>query len=201
MKDLFVFAADKNMEFSLKGGLERPGSLGIRPITFEIRQHPGRDGGMRTSGAQIVALQASRFRHALMVLDYEGSGASESSRDLEAMLDKALAEHWGERAKAIVIDPELDIWMWGGDVVLSELLRWKRSESIRQWLTAKQFRFRPNCKPERPKEALETVMPEVQLRRSSAIYEKIANRISLAKCSDPAFLRLRDTLRGWFMPT
>lgn len=201
MKDLFVFVADKNMEFTLKGGLERPESLGIRPITFEIRQHPGRDGGMRTTGAQILALEASRFRNALMVFDYEGSGASESAQDLETRLDTALSEQWGDRAKAIVIVPEVDIWMWGGDPVLATILRWSHTESIRDWLTAKGFMFRSDGKPERPKEALEAVFAEAHRPRSSANYEKIARQISLARCTDPAFLRLREVLRGWFPVT
>ena len=198
MKDLFVFVADKNMEFTLKGGLERPESLGIRPITFEIRQHPGRDGGMRTTGAQIMALEASRFRNAVMVFDYEGSGASESAQDLQARLDAALSQQWGDRAKAIVIVPEVDIWMWGGDKVLGMILRWSREESIREWLFAKGLTFRSDGKPERPKEALEAVFIEARLPRSSANYEKIARQISLARCKDPAFLRLQETLRTWF---
>ncbi len=198
MKDLFVFVADKNMEFTLKGGLERPESLGIRPITFEIRQHPGRDGGMRTSGAQIMALEASRFRNALMVFDYEGSGASESSQDLEARLDAALSQQWGDRAKAIVIEPEVDIWMWGGDQVLATILRWGRTESIREWLSSTGFAFRSDGKPERPKEALEAVFAEARRPRSSANYEKIARQISLARCTDPAFKRLQETLGRWY---
>lgn len=198
MKDLFVFVADKNMEFTLKGGLERPESLGIRPIAFEIRQHPGRDGGMRTTGAQIMALEASRFRNALMVFDYEGSGASESAPDLESRLNGALYQQWGDRAKAIVIVPEADIWMWGGDQVLATLLRWRREESIREWLSSKGFTFRSDGKPERPKEALQAVFAEARLPRSSANYEKIARQISLARCKDPAFLQLQTALRTWF---
>ncbi len=198
MKDLFVFVADKNMEFAMKGGLQRPESLGIRPITFEIRQHPGRDGGMRTNGTQIVALETSRFQNALLLFDYEGSGATESPKELESRLDAALYQRWGDRAKAIVIEPEVDIWMWGADSVLIEVLRWKGKESIRDWLSAGGFKFRSDGKPESPKEALEAVFAEARLPRSSANYEKIVRRIGLARCKDPGFLRLREALYRWF---
>ena len=112
MKDLLLLVADKSMQFSLQGGLDRPQSLGIRPITFDFRQHPGRDGGARTSGARILALERQRFSHALLVLDQEGNGSSETPEALEKRLDEELAATWGGNAKAIVIAPELDVWMW-----------------------------------------------------------------------------------------
>ena len=48
MKDLVILVADKTMEFTIRGGLERGQALGIRPIAFDVRQHPNRDGGART---------------------------------------------------------------------------------------------------------------------------------------------------------
>ena len=54
MKDLFILVADKNAEYALKGALARPEALGIRPIEFEIRTHPGRDGGTRKTGPELL---------------------------------------------------------------------------------------------------------------------------------------------------
>jgi hypothetical protein len=53
-------------------------------------------------------------------------------------------------------------------------------------------------KPPRPKEAATAAMTKVMKRRSSDIYGEIASRVSLARCVDPAFLKLMDVLRGWF---
>lgn len=198
MNDLILLVADKSMERTLQGGLERPQSLGIRPVTFSFRQHPGRDGGTRTSGAQILALETSRFSHALLVLDHEGSGTDLAPLELERSLDGQLASAWGENAKAIVIAPELDAWMWGSDNKITELLNWPLAESIREWLSHRGFAFHPNGKPLRPKEALEAIFPVCRLPRSSAIYQKIASNISLSRCEDPAFHRLRDQLQSWF---
>jgi len=199
MRDLFLLAADKNMEFALRGALSRPEALGIRPVDWQIRVHPDRDGGMRTSGVQILNLERRAFSHALMVFDWEGCGASESTpEELEHRLDERLQARWRSAAKAIMIEPELDVWMWGADNALQEVFQWPESSGIRAWLIQEGFEFGPNDKPIRPKEAMEALRPVHRAPRSSALYEKIAQKISLRRCGDPAFGRLRSVLTRWF---
>lgn len=199
MKDLVLLVADKNMHFALKGALERPEALGIRPVQYEIPVHPGRDGGMRKSGPEILALERRRFTHALAMLDFEGSGTDlANGRELEARLDERLKSVWNTQAKAIVIEPELDIWMWGSDNAIQEVIRWPSGRIIRQWLLEQGFQFRSNGKPDRPKEALESLLQELKRPRSSALYHEIASKISLRKCRDEAFQRLRRQLVTWF---
>ena len=203
MTDLVVLVADKNMHFAIRGAVGRPAALSIRPLTVEFRTHMGRDGGMRSSGVELLARERHRFDKALLVFDHEGSGATpdQSIHELEAELDGQLAVSWGVNAKAIVIEPELDIWLWGADNVLREVLNWPLQESIRDWLQRQGFQFRDNGKPCRPKEAFEALVRVHRLPRYSALYEKIALRLSLQRCSDPAFLRLRASLQGWFHST
>jgi len=200
MKDLVILVPDKNTQFALKGALNRPEALGIRRITHEFRPHPGRDGGVRTTGVEVLARERARFSHALLLFDLEVSGAQEqqTAQDLEGELDAALDSHWDLHAKAIVIAPELDIWLWGADTTLREILKWPEAATIRNWLQGRGFAFDTNAKPIRPKEALEALVPIHRQPRSSALYEKITSRISLQRCVDPAFLRLRDTLQRWF---
>ena len=200
MKDLVVLVADKNMHFALRGALGRPDALGIRPIAHEFRTHIGRDGGMRTTGVELLARERRRFAHALLVFDLEGSGASEgqTAEGLERVLDEQLHAQWGPHAKAVVIAPELDIWLWGADNSLRDCLQWPLDGTIRAWLQNKGFVFDAQGKPERPKEALEAMVRIHRQPRSSALYEKITGRISLRRCSDPAFIRLREALQGWF---
>jgi hypothetical protein len=201
MKDLVLLVADKNMDFAMRGILARPESLGIRSIEYEIKPHPGRDGGARTTGPETLSLLRSQFRHGILMLDWEGSGAATGTAiDLEAELDQRLASLWvqDDQAKAIVIDPEVDAWVWGSDNVLRELLDWSEHKPIRAWLRGRGYVFGANQKPVRPKEALEELMVRVDQPRSSDLYQKVTVRISLHKCSDPAFHRLRDTLRSWF---
>ena len=199
MQDLVVLVADKNMQFALQGALERSEALGIRPLTYEFRSHMGRDGGVRTTGADVLARETTRFNHALMLLDFEGCGQeNDDPLKLESQLDQKLNTAWGGCAKAIVIAPEVDVWLWGNDHLLREILHWPQEDSIRDWLREKGFAFSADGKPVRPKEALDAMRPVHKQPRSSAMYEKVTRRLSLKRCTDSAFIRLRTQLESWF---
>jgi hypothetical protein len=198
MQDLVLLVADKNMQFALQGALARPQALGIRPISYAFRSHMGRDGGVRTTGAAVLAGEAARFQHALMLLDVEGCGKEGDPLGLECQLDQELHLVWGERGKAIVIAPEVDVWLWGADNALREAVQWPEQGPIRSWLEGKGFEFNTDGKPLRPKEALDAMRPVHKQPRSSALYQKITGKISLKNCTDAAFVRLRDQLRMWF---
>lgn len=202
MKDLVILVADKNMQFALRGALNRPSALGSRAIDFEFRMHIGRDGGVRTTGAELLAREHRRFGHALLVLDHEGCGVEQDKApaEVEALLDEEMRTHWGAEGKAIVIAPEVDGWVWGSDTALQQVLEWPLTESVRDWLRARGYAFDDRGKPLRPKEAFEALVPVHRQPRSSALYERITMRISLSRCRDDAFLRLRQTLRHWFPP-
>lgn len=193
-----MLVADKNMQFALKGALDRPQSLGIRPVNFDFIVHPGRDGGVRSTGPAMLALERSRFTHAALLLDHEGSGSAESADDLEVNLDTEVSATWGSNGKAIVISPELDIWMWGSDNAVEQTIEWEHPQGIREWLSKQHFTFDASNKPSRPKEALETALRQIKIPRSSALYQKIASRISLPRCVDPAFQKFRSKLIEWF---
>lgn len=199
MKDLFILVADKNAEYALKGALTRPQALGIRPVEFEIRTHPGRDGGTRKTGPELLALKRRQFHHGLLMLDFEGSGTDLADAvALESQLDARLHNQWQDTAKAIVIEPELDIWIWGSDNAVELSIEWPVGKGVREWLREQGFEFDANEKPVRPKEALEAALRVPDLPRSSALYQHIASRISLAHCKDEAFIRLRNQLLTWF---
>ncbi len=198
MKDLVLLVADKNAQFALKGALERPAALGIRPVTFDFIVHPEHDGGVRKTGPDIVGLARQRFSHALLVMDFEGSGSADEALVLESRLDSRLQTAWQDRAKAIVIEPEVDAWMWGSDNAIREIVGWPHDDTIRNWLGQTGFGFQANDKPLRPKESMEAVLKESNQPRSSALYQQIASKISLRKCTDAAFQRLRQQLINWF---
>lgn len=201
--DLIALVADKNMEFALRGVLSRHQALEIRPLIFQVKVHAGHDGGVRKTGVDILRLEQAAQNYLLM-LDYEGSGAGDSSPlELEGKMDLELQLKLNakDRSKAIVIDPECDVWMWGSDNSLAEILNWEHALCIRDWLRAQGFDFRDTGKPMRPKEALEAVFRQVGMPRSSALYRAIASRVSLRNCTDLSFARLRSVLQDWFPPT
>jgi hypothetical protein len=201
MKDLALLVADKNMDFAMRGILNRSKALGIRSVTYESRQHVNRDGGVRTTGPETLALLRKQFHHGIVMLDWEGSGTkAKSAIGLEQELDERLARTWGTRAKAIAIEPELDVWIWGTDNALRSIFEWPEAESIRGWLAGRGYAFDDSQKPVRPKEALDELMVWLDQPRSSVLYERITGKISLAQCVDPAFRRLRSTLQSWFPP-
>jgi hypothetical protein len=199
MKDLILLVADKNAQFAIRGALDRAPALKIRPITFDFVVHSGRDGGARKTGHELLTLQRRQFGHALLVLDFEGSGTECSDAvELEAELDQRLKPVWGDRAKAIVIEPELDSWVWGSDNAIGEVIDWPPGTGVRDWLRQQGFEFTEQGKPRRPKEAFEALLAKVRIPRSSALYKQVTGKISLQRCQDPAFIRLRQRLRDWF---
>lgn len=200
MLDLTLVVADKNMQFALKGALGRPEALGIRPIQCQFLS-AGNDGVARTQGPDLLRTQQGISTKGLLILDYEGSGTNKpDARSLEEELNSSLQQCWPDGAKAIVIEPELEMWLWGSDNALQNALEWPLSFGIRNWLEHRipPYTFRNNGKPDRPKEAWEALIPVHRKPRSSSLYEEVASQISLKNCIDPSFVRLRQHLQMWF---
>ena len=118
--------------------------------------------------------------------------------EVEAQLAAELALVWQDKAKAIVIDPELETWIWGSDNALQAALDWPLLQSIRAWLTQQSYAVGSNGKPDQPKAAFGALVPVQELPRSSAPYESITLKISLESCQDEVFQRLKHTSRRWF---
>ncbi len=198
MRRLQILVPDSNTEHAVRGAVGRTVSLAVGHFEFELIVHPGRDGGVRSSGPELLRLQRSRFSHALLIVDDEGSGSARGAIETEKELDSRLALVWGPHAKAIVVEPEIDIWMWGAESHIRDVVGWTHGVRIRSWLQSKGHEFDAKGKPIRPKEALHEVFRFCQVPRSSAQYKALATRISLKRCNDPAFLRLSETLQSWF---
>ena len=199
--DLVVLVADKNMEHAVKGILARHQSLDLRPIRYQMFVHPHRDPGCRQWAAGFLRVQLRRFDHALVLFDREGCGQEDKSREeLEREGEDALGrEGWGERAAVVVLDPELEAWVWSDSPKVDEHLGWQGHEpDLRSWLRARSQLGDGETKPSRPKEAMEQALREVGQRRTSARYQDLAQSVSLQRCSDAAFQKLGTTLQRWF---
>jgi len=53
-------------------------------------------------------------------------------------------------------------------------------------------------KPPRPKDALEAALRVAQEPKSPALYGSLAGKVSLTRCTDRAFLKLKTVLQSWF---
>lgn len=177
-------------------------SLGIREISFRFVKHPQRDPGCFHTGPQLLQPYQGRADHALVVLDHEGSGQERrSTEDVRADLSQRLrVSGWGDRAEVLVIEPELEIWIWSDSPEVDRALRWTKG-SLRKWMAERQIWPEGELKPSRPKESLEAALRQVSVRRSAAIYRQLAGSVGLERCTDPSFERFKSILRSWFGET
>lgn len=155
-KDLIVLAADKDMEHALQGLLARPAALGIRPVNADVLVHPRHDAACALHGVPFLAGFSNRYEYGLLMFDHEGSGKEDiSTLDLQKQINEEFARStWGERAKAIVLSPELESWIWSDSSHVDDAAGWKnRNLPLRHWLADQGWLQKGEVKPKQPKEA------------------------------------------------
>jgi hypothetical protein len=200
-KDLIVLVADKSMETAVMGVLSRRESLRIRKTEVDPFTHPAKDSGCLVDGPDFLRSFQNQYAYALLLFDREGCGREASSReDLEAQVEVRLNQAgWAGRSAAIVLDPELEIWVWSRSPHVATVLGWKdRDTELRSWLRAQGYLVEGQVKPARPKEAVEDALRIVKKPISSSIYSELTRRVSLEHCVDPAFVKLKGILQRWF---
>ena len=140
MKDLVILAADKDLEHALKGLLARPAALGIRAVEADIFVEPQHDPACALHGVEFISNFSRQYRHGLLMFDHKGSGMETTDpRVLQKSLNERLAHSaWGERAKVIVLAPELEAWVWNDSPHIDQVAGWKnRNPGLRPWLIDK----------------------------------------------------------------
>jgi hypothetical protein len=200
-KDLIVLVADKDARLAMQGILSRHQSLGIRPISYSIEQHPDHDGGCRTKGVSYLHGAISLYSHALLIFDHEGCGQEETTAsDLEIELDEKLNDSgWSNRAHTLIIEPELDVWVWSDSPHVLQALGWNEDYAgLKARLSQQGLWNAGELKPRRPKESMEWVLRQSQKVRSSAIYGSIAGKITFRDCQDRCFGKRVTILQEWF---
>jgi hypothetical protein len=203
-RDLIVLVADGDMYYSMKALLARHHELGCRKVEPDIFKHPQRDSGCFNDCHNFLRKDYVKYRHALVLLDRAFSRnkklAEQSREYLESILEGNLARNgWADRAAAVMIDPELEAWVWSDSQEVDRCLGWHgRNPDLRSWLRDKALWAQGSAKPGDPKEAMEAAMREVNKPRSSRIFEKLARAVDFRRCEDRSFIKLTDTLRRWF---
>jgi len=200
--DLVVLVPDKNFEFGIRGLLSRPASLGIRQVQYNIVVHPKRDPGCVKTPHELLRLYCRDHQHAVLMFDKEGSGQENTpTQQLVADLQGRLAANgWGARAEVIVLEPELEIWVFSPSIYVQRCLGWKKAGRLRDWLESQGLWVPGHPKPARPKEAVERVLLDLRRPRSSSLYECLGRSVSTNDCQDAAFHRFLQTLADWFPP-
>lgn len=201
MTDLIAWVADNHQRDALRGLFTRHQSLGVRPFSSRVQVDPGKDPGCRTQGVNRLRLFLRQFRYALLMFDHEGSGAENTPAiDLESQLEAQLnAAGWGGRAATIVVEPEIEAWIWTPSPQVDIALGWsRRLPGVRDWLRDQGFQTGSQGKFQNPKDAVKAALREVRKAPSGAIFRQIAEKVSFQQCQDRAFKKLWTCLRSWF---
>ena len=201
MNDLVVLVADKDMKFGVSALLSRSHTLGLRRIESDVYVHPEHDSSCLLRPHEFLRSFLRRYSNALVMLDREGCGQEHLSRErLELQVESRLAANgWNGRAAAIIIDPELEVWVWSDSPHVDVVLGWgARDPDLRAWLVARGYTNQRGEKPRRPKEAVREALRFVHKPPSSSLFSQLATIVSFGRCSDPAFAKFKATLRNWF---
>lgn len=199
-KDLVVLVADAHIQQTIEDLLHQSESLGIAQIAFDIFRHNNKDSGCRTQAVNYLRQHINFYTHSLVVFDRHGCSSSDSRVDIQNQVELGLRRNgWQDRSKAIVIDPELEVWIWGCQEALP-VLGWQDGyDSLRHWLRQKRLWPDSALKPPDPKKALKAVMGRTKQRRlSGVLYGQIAHAVNFEHCQDAAFNEFRNTLQSWF---
>lgn len=161
MKQLVVLVADKNMEFTVRGLLQR--ILRVEQITefdFDIFPHPGHDPGIYNYSHEFLRGLSQSYHYCMAILDRKGSGQDELNREeIETEIERKLAGNgWDRKSCAIAISPELENWVWVKSVRLQEAIGWNLDKTVYNWLTDENWMEGSQSKPPRPKEAFEAAL-------------------------------------------
>jgi hypothetical protein len=199
-KDCIILVADLDAENAIKGLLTRPAAMDCRTFSFDLFRHPRRDPGVRLESGAFISPFRTSYDHAILILDRHGSGADpKDPEDIERDIENALPMDWRERTVAIVIDPEVEAWVWSDSPEVDRILGWQsRTRTLREWLVNNNLLSSATAKPADPKAAYERALFEVGKTRSASIFMTLGQTVSTRRCSDRAFVKLRTTLRTWF---
>jgi hypothetical protein len=202
MNDLLLLLADLDAKNALEGLLSRPQSLNIAPIQAPtIIRHLNRDNGCCHDYASLLRGYQRDHRFVLIIFDKHGSGrdnddTSVIETDIEQQLEK---EGWHNRCAVIVLEPELEAWIWSDSPHILRILGWKGTlPEVRSFLEGQNLWKLGEAKPFDPKKAFERVCRHSRRTISAGIFKDVASAVGLERCQDRAFLKLKATLQQWF---
>ena len=199
--DLVVLAADNSIEAGVAALFDRNDSMRTRQIRWKTLVHRDRDPGCFHTGPALLANYQFQADYALLIFDHDGCGQEHLSREaLEIDAERRMVQRgWAERCAVIVLDPELETWVWSDSSEVDEVLGWKgRQPALRDWLRENGLWKEGALKPADPKEAFKRALREVGATPSSALFAKLSEKVSFRRCQDPAFQKLKTVLQRWF---
>lgn len=200
-RDIVFLVADSAMEQLLLGFFGRDQfhrRLDCQPIDFDPSQDcvvsPNRDPGVYNSTRGLLGPYEKLYQRAVVMLDAEWAGSPGANR-IRADITESLRHAW-EQFVVIVIEPELEAWIWQDSPNVARALKCRTD--FRKVLHYSGHWPEGQAKPKDPKAALEYLRREQRADRSNALFRRLADTVSAKGCQDEAHQLLRDTLRAWF---
>jgi hypothetical protein len=207
MRDCIFLLADKNMQAAFEGFLSRQvfyKRLGCGNFSFDPRQDIAvasgdNDPGLYTRGHELLRPYQATHRHAVVVLDAKWDGSPGKAVITEHLTTQIAATGWtADQFAVIVIDPELENWIWQQNDHVARGLGFGNSNELMADTDLQAAWPQGQAKPTSPKEILETLLQKRRIPRSSAIYKQITSQVSVRHCQDSAFQLLIESMRTWF---
>lgn len=199
-QELVVVVPDGGIEQAMRGIVARHESIGIHPLrNIKFIKIPNRDPGVFESAHEFASAFRNTHEHALVLLDLNWDGAPTTDRvEMARQIERRLAPDWRSNGRCVVIDPELEVWVWSDSPHVASQLGWPSWRELRNWLGAENLWPQGRRKPTEPKKALKRALNQTKTPLSNAIFYELAWKVSLRRCSDQSFAELVEILRGWF---
>lgn len=196
MRDCVFFVADKTMGETFRGFLgraDRDQQLGCGPFEFD----PGEDvfvaagqndPGLWTRANELLRPFLATHHKAVVALDCAWVGSPGQAAIRDRIVQQLLGSGWdADRFVVIAIDPELEEWIWQDSPIVEKELRHPGPESLRLSLSQRGLWPANRSKPPSPKEVFLQVQEENRVKKSSAVFKRIAAAAPIVACSDPEF--------------
>ena len=209
-KHLIIRVADADMERFLNAILNKPEALGIRPIQFDIERNTDArgDSGMRANGAELTRMDKDDYQKVVLMWDYQGCGhehkksAQTVAKETQDQLDRI---SWQANSAVIIVEPELERWLWYCEQAIAEHLH-KTVAELQQW--GETYANQRNMSladliEQDPKGLFEYIVcTHLRRTRTPRNYEQIGKRASIKSLQESeSFRQFAETLQNWFPPS
>jgi hypothetical protein len=206
VRPLYILVADLQCAATIRGLFGRDrfyDTLGCGPFEFnpdsDLGVEPTNDPGVWKKAHVILRPRQSTHEHAIVILDKQWEGSPPLEIIEQDISQNVEATGWAAGDfEVVVIDPELENWIWQDNVNVEAAFGHTRPPSLRERLNNAGLWPSENRKPPDPKKAVETANQWYGFGPASPVFKEIASTVSVRRCMDQGFRKMRDALQEWF---
>ncbi len=205
MRELVILTADGTMNAVFKAFFSREMwhmTLGCGAFDLwteeDIFHVPGQtDGAVHRRAHEFLRPYLGTHRRALVALDWQFGGERPAAEVREEVLQNLRRNGWEDRCEVVVIDPEIEVWLWQDKPQIAQAVRFQGG-GLRAHLENDGSWPAGQAKPTAPKDTIQDLIRRNRAGAPMVVYSKIAESVGVAGCQDGAFQHLRASLQAWF---